>query len=76
MLVSALRRLTSFFPTPHTQKKPFISLGQASDVIPKLLGARARVLTTRCVLNELKMMGPEFRAAAIASLDATPAGRE
>ncbi len=65
MLVSALRRLTSFFPTPHTQKKPFISLGQASDVIPKLLGARARVLTTRCVLNELKMMGPEFRAAAI-----------
>ena len=51
-------------PPPPPQKKPF-SLGQASDVIPKLLGARARVLTTRCVLNELKMMGPEFRAAAI-----------
>lgn len=41
------------------------SLGPASEVIPKLLGARARVLTTRCVLNELKLMGPEFRGAAI-----------
>lgn len=60
----SLRSLKPPPPPKHTHKKP-LSLGQASDVIPKLLGARARVLTTRCVLNELKMMGPEFRAAAI-----------
>lgn len=44
-----------------------LSLGLAADVVAKFLGSSARdvkVFTTRCVQDELRNMGPEYKGAS------------
>ena len=44
-----------------------MKLGNAKDVVVKFLGSPAKLFTTRCVKEELRGMGHDFKQASLAA---------